>query len=180
MMFPRIGFGYDVHRLASGYEFWLGGIKLDFPLGAVGHSDADVLLHAICDALLGAAALHDIGYHFPDNDPQYKGISSLLLLEKVAKLLQHHEYQIGNIDSTVILEQPKIAPYIPQMQQNIAQTLQIPITSISIKATTSEGLGYEGRQEGISAFAVALVFSKNLYINNFPEENYNFSKFNKF
>ena len=127
-MLPRIGFGYDVHRLSKGYELWLGGLKLDFPLGAVGHSDADVLLHAICDALLGAAALHDIGYYFPDNDPQYKGISSLLLLKEVAKLLQHHEYQIGNIDSTVILEQPKIAPYIPQMQQNIAQTLQFPIT----------------------------------------------------
>ena len=173
-MFPRIGFGYDVHRLASGYEFWLGGIKLDFPLGAVGHSDADVLLHAICDALLGAAALHDIGYYFPDNDPQYKGISSLLLLEKVAKLLQHHEYQIGNIDSTVILQQPKIAPYIPQMQQNIAQTLQIPPSSISIKATTSEGLGFEGRHEGISAFAIALIFSKTLNISDSTEENKNY------
>ena len=174
MMFPRIGFGYDVHRLASACEFWLGGIKLDFPLGAMGHSDADVLLHAICDALLGAAALHDIGYHFPDNDPQYKGISSLLLLEKVAKLLQHHEYQIGNIDSTVILQQPKIAPYIPQMQQNIAQTLQIPSSSISIKATTSEGLGFEGRQEGISAFAIALIFSKTLNISDPTEENKNY------
>ena len=173
-MFPRIGFGYDVHRLASGYELWLGGIKLDFPLGAMGHSDADVLLHAICDALLGAAALHDIGYHFPDNDPQYKGISSLLLLEKVAKLLQDHEYQIGNIDSTVILQQPKIAPYIPQMQQNIAQTLQIPPSSISIKATTSEGLGFEGRQEGISAFAIALIFSKTLNISDSTEENKNY------
>ncbi|HAL64322.1 MAG TPA: 2-C-methyl-D-erythritol 2,4-cyclodiphosphate synthase [Bacteroidales bacterium] len=174
MMFPRIGFGYDVHRLASGYELWLGGLKLDFPLGAVGHSDADVLLHAICDALLGAAALHDIGYHFPNNDPQYQGISSLLLLEKVAKLLQHHEYQIGNIDSTVILQQPKIAPYIPQMQQNIAQTLQIPPSSISIKATTSEGLGFEGRQEGISAFAIALIFSKTLNICDSTEENKNY------
>jgi len=173
-MFPRIGFGYDVHRLASGYELWLGGIKLDFPLGAIGHSDADVLLHAICDALLGAAALHDIGYHFPDNDPQYKGISSLLLLEKVAKLLQDHEYQIGNIDSTVILQQPKIAPYIPQMQQNIAQTLQIPPSSISIKATTSEGLGFEGRHEGISAFAIALIFSKTLNISDSTEENKNY------
>jgi len=173
-MFPRIGFGYDVHRLASGYELWLGGLKLDFPLGAVGHSDADVLLHAICDALLGAAALHDIGYHFPNNDPQYQGISSLLLLEKVAKLLQHHEYQIGNIDSTVILQQPKIAPYIPQMQQNIAQTLQIPPSSISIKATTSEGLGFEGRQEGISAFAIALIFSKTLNICDSTEENKNY------
>lgn len=174
MMFPRIGFGYDVHRLASGYELWLGGLKLDFPLGAVGHSDADVLLHAICDALLGAAALHDIGYHFPNNDPQYQGISSLLLLKKVAKLLQHHEYQIGNIDSTVILQQPKIAPYIPQMQQNIAQTLQIPPSSISIKATTSEGLGFEGRQEGISAFAIALIFSKTLNICDSTEENKNY------
>ena len=173
-MLPRIGFGYDVHRLSKGCEFWLGGIKLDFPLGAMGHSDADVLLHAICDALLGAAALHDIGYHFPDNDPQYKGISSLLLLEKVAKLLQHHEYQIGNIDSTVILQQPKIAPYIPQMQQNIAQTLQIPSSSISIKATTSEGLGFEGRQEGISAFAIVLIFSKTLNISDPTEENKNY------
>lgn len=173
-MLPRIGFGYDVHRLSNGYELWLGGLKLDFPLGAVGHSDADVLLHAICDALLGAASLQDIGYHFPDNDPQYKGISSLLLLEKVAKLLQHHEYQIGNIDSTVILQQPKIAPYIPQMQQNIAQTLQIPVTSISIKATTSEGLGYEGRQEGISAFAVALLFYKAINISDYPDNHKNF------
>lgn len=155
---PRVGFGYDVHRLAEGYELWLGGVKIEYTLGAVGHSDADVLLHAICDALLGAAALRDIGFHFPDTDPQYKGISSLRLLENVANLLKNEGYSVGNIDCTLVLQKPKIAPYIPFMQQNIARTLGIGVERVSVKATTSEGLGFEGRQEGVSAYAVALVY----------------------
>lgn len=157
-MIPRVGFGYDVHRLAEGYELWLGGVKIDYPLGAVGHSDADVLLHAICDALLGAAALRDIGFHFPDTDPQYKGISSLRLLEKVGNLLKAQGYAVGNIDSTLVLQKPKIASYIPAMQQNIARVLGIEVEQVSIKATTSEGLGFEGRQEGVSAYAVAMIY----------------------
>lgn len=157
-MIPRVGFGYDVHRLAEGYELWLGGVKIDFPLGAVGHSDADVLLHAICDALLGAAALRDIGFHFPDTNPQFKGISSLRLLEKVGNLLKDKGFSVGNIDSTLVLQKPKIAPYIPIMQQNIARVLGIGPDQISVKATTSEGLGFEGRQEGVSAYAVAMIY----------------------
>lgn len=157
-MVPRIGYGYDVHRLAEGYDFWLGGLKLDYHLGAVGHSDADVLLHAVCDALLGAASLRDIGFHFPDTDPTYKGISSLHLLEEVGRLLKENGFRMGNIDATIVLQKPKIAPYIPSMQENIAKTLGVEVTQVSVKATTSEGLGFEGRQEGVSAFAVALVF----------------------
>ncbi|MGC8866444.1 MAG: 2-C-methyl-D-erythritol 2,4-cyclodiphosphate synthase [Bacteroidales bacterium] len=157
-MIPRIGFGYDVHRLSEGYELWLGGVRIDYPLGAVGHSDADVLLHAICDALLGAATLRDIGFHFPDTDPRYKGISSLRLLENVGKLLQDKGYAVGNIDSTLVLQKPKVAPYIPFMQENIAGALGIEVDQVSVKATTSEGLGFEGRQEGVSAYAVALLF----------------------
>ncbi|NLH52717.1 MAG: 2-C-methyl-D-erythritol 2,4-cyclodiphosphate synthase [Bacteroidales bacterium] len=158
-MVPRIGYGYDVHRLAEGYDFWLGGVKLDYHLGAVGHSDADVLLHAICDALLGAAALRDIGYHFPDTDQRYKGISSLLLLHRVGQLIKEQGYLISNIDSTVVLQKPKIAAFIPEMQENIAKALNIGVNQVSVKATTSEGLGFEGRHEGISAFAVVLIYS---------------------
>ena len=153
----RIGTGYDVHRLGEGLPLWIGGVQIPHTHGLIGHSDADVLLHAICDALLGAAALGDIGKHFPDTDPQYKGISSLKLLAHVGQLLQQHGYQVGNIDSTVAAQQPKMAPHIPQMRQNIADTLGISIDQVSVKATTTERLGFEGRMEGISAQAVALL-----------------------
>ncbi len=156
-MIPRIGFGYDVHRLAEGYELWLGGVKIDYHLGALGHSDADVLLHAICDALLGAAALRDIGFHFPDTDLRYKNISSLDLLQQVSLLLKNHGFKVGNIDSTIVLQKPKVAPFIVEMQNNIARVLDIEASQVSVKATTSEGLGFEGRQEGVSAYAVALI-----------------------
>ena len=153
----RIGTGYDVHVLGEGLPLWLGGVQVPHTHGLIGHSDADVLLHAICDALLGAAALGDIGKHFPDNDPQYKGISSLRLLAHVGALLQKHGYRIGNIDSTVAAQRPKLAPHIEQMRRNIADTLGIDIDQVSVKATTTEHLGFEGREEGISAQAVALI-----------------------
>jgi 2-C-methyl-D-erythritol 2,4-cyclodiphosphate synthase len=153
----RIGTGYDVHRLAEGLPLWLGGVQVPHTHGLVGHSDADVLLHAICDALLGAAALGDIGKHFPDTDPQYKGISSLKLLAHVGNLLRDCGYRIGNIDSTVAAQRPKLAPYIQQMRQNIADTLGIDLDTVSVKATTTEKLGFEGREEGISAQAIALL-----------------------
>lgn len=157
MMMFRIGTGYDVHQLAEGLPLWLGGVLVPHSHGLVGHSDADVLLHAICDALLGAAALGDIGKHFPDTDPQYKGISSLKLLGHVGGLLKEKGYQVGNIDSTVAAQRPKLAPYIQQMRQNIADTLGISIDQVSVKATTTEHLGFEGRMEGISAQAIALL-----------------------
>ena len=153
----RVGTGYDVHQLAEGLPLWLGGVLVPHTHGLVGHSDADVLLHAICDALLGAAALGDIGKHFPDTDPQYKGISSLRLLAHVGNLLKEHGYQVGNIDSTVAAQRPKLSPYIPQMRQNIADTLGISLDQVSVKATTTEHLGFEGRMEGISAQAIALL-----------------------
>ncbi len=153
----RIGSGYDVHQLGEGLPLWIGGVQIPHTHGLIGHSDADVLLHAICDALLGAAALGDIGKHFPDTDPQYKGISSLKLLSHVGKLLKEHGYTVGNIDSTVAAQRPKMAPYIMQMRQNIAETLGIDMDQVSVKATTTEHLGFEGREEGISAQAVALI-----------------------
>lgn len=153
----RIGTGYDVHALGEGLPLWIGGEQIPHTHGLIGHSDADVLLHAICDALLGAAALGDIGKHFPDTDPKYKGISSLKLLAHVGALLRDHGYRIGNIDSTVVAQRPKLAPYIPTMRQHIADTLGIDIDHVSVKATTSEHLGFEGRCEGISAQAVALI-----------------------
>lgn len=156
----RIGTGYDVHRLAEGLPLWLGGVQVPHTHGLVGHSDADVLLHAICDALLGAAALGDIGKHFPDTDPQYKGISSLKLLAHVGQLLDKQGYTIGNIDSTIAAQRPKLASFIPQMRHNIADTLGIPADCVSVKATTTEHLGFEGREEGISAQAVALIIEK--------------------
>lgn len=155
----RIGTGYDVHQLAEGLPLWLGGVLVPHTHGLVGHSDADVLLHAICDALLGAAALGDIGKHFPDTDPQYKGISSLKLLAHVGRLLKEHGYRVENIDSTVAAQRPKLAPYIPQMRQNIADALGIEVGRVSVKATTTEHLGFEGRMEGISAQAVTLIES---------------------
>jgi 2-C-methyl-D-erythritol 2,4-cyclodiphosphate synthase len=153
----RIGFGYDVHQLAEGYQLWLGGILIPGSFGAVGHSDADVLLHAICDALLGAATLGDIGKHFPDTDPAYKGIDSKILLAKVAELISGKNYRIMNIDSTVVLQTPKIAPYIEMMRQSIAEAAQIAVDLVSVKATTSEKLGFAGRGEGIEAFANVLI-----------------------
>ena len=153
----RIGTGYDVHRLEEGLPLWMGGVFIPHSHGLLGHSDADVLLHAICDALLGAAALGDIGKHFPDTDPQYKGISSLKLLVHVGNLLKEHGYTVGNIDSTIVAQRPKMAPHIPQMRQNIADALGIGVDRVSVKATTTEHLGFEGREEGISAQAVALL-----------------------
>lgn len=153
----RIGTGYDVHRLQEGLPLWIGGVLVPHTHGLVGHSDADVLLHAICDALLGAAALGDIGKHFPDTDPQYKGIASTKLLAHVGTLLRNHGYTVGNIDATVAAQRPKLAPYIDQMRQTIADTLGIEVGQVSVKATTTERLGFEGREEGISAQAVVIL-----------------------
>lgn len=158
MIKTRIGFGYDVHRLVKGYDFWLGGIKIPHSVGAMGHSDADVLIHVICDALLGAANLRDIGYHFPDTDPQYKGIDSKKLLKNVVALLRSKNFEIGNIDSTICLQKPKINPYIEEMQKCLATEMKISHEDISIKATTTETLGFVGREEGISAYAVVLIY----------------------
>jgi len=153
----RIGSGYDVHRLAERLPLWIGGEKIPHSHGLVGHSDADVLLHAICDALLGAAALGDIGKHFPDTDEKYKGISSLKLLAEVGRLLREKGYRVVNIDSTIVAQKPKMAPYIETMRKNIAGTLNIDMEQVSVKATTTERLGFEGREEGISAQAVAMI-----------------------
>jgi len=153
----RVGFGYDVHALRDGSDFTLGGILLDHPRGAFGHSDADVLIHAICDALLGAANLRDIGVHFPNTDPEYRGISSLILLQRVVILLRDNNYVIGNIDTTLCLEAPKINAVIGQMQVNIAGVCGIEVEDISIKATTNEKLGFVGREEGVAAYAVVLL-----------------------
>lgn len=157
MIKTRIGFGYDVHQLVEGYDFWLGGIKIPHLVGAKGHSDADVLIHVICDALLGAANLRDIGFHFPDTDPQYKGIDSKKLLKNVVALLRSKSYEIGNIDSTICLQKPKINPHIEDMQKCLAAEMNISIDDISIKATTTEQLGFVGREEGVSAYAVVLI-----------------------
>jgi 2-C-methyl-D-erythritol 2,4-cyclodiphosphate synthase len=153
----RTGFGYDVHQLEEGAEFWLGGIKIDYHKGAVGHSDADVLIHAICDALLGAANLRDIGYHFSDNDPALKGIDSKILLKNVRDLLQEKGYAIGNIDSTIALESPKVNPRISEMKEALAGVMQIDIDNISIKATTSEKMGFVGVGDGVAAYANVLI-----------------------
>lgn len=153
----RVGFGYDVHQLAEGYPFFLGGIELDAQKGAVGHSDADVLIHAICDALLGAANLRDIGYQFPDTDPTYKGIDSKKLLMEVVQRLYAKGYKVCNVDATVALEAPKVNPYIPRMQHVLAPILQVDEDDVSLKATTSEKLGFVGRTEGVAAYAVALI-----------------------
>lgn len=153
----RVGFGYDMHRLADNRDLWLGGIKIDHPQGLLGHSDADVLLHAICDALLGAANLRDIGFHFPDTAAEYKNVDSKLLLKKTLEVLTEKGYRIGNIDATVCAEHPKINPHIPQMQKVIADILNISEDDISIKATTSEKMGFVGREEGFTAYAVALI-----------------------
>jgi 2-C-methyl-D-erythritol 2,4-cyclodiphosphate synthase len=156
----RVGFGYDVHPLGAGREMWLGGIKLEYNKGCVGHSDADVLLHAICDALLGAANLRDIGFHFPNDNPKYKGADSKLLLKEVVELLDKNGYAISNVDATLSLEAPKINPHIKSMQEVLAPIMNITVNDVSIKATTNEKLGYVGREEGVNAYAVALIYKK--------------------
>lgn len=153
----RIGIGYDVHQLVPDRKLWLGGVEVPHTLGLLGHSDADVLIHAICDALLGAAALGDIGKHFPDKDPQYKDIDSKILLRRCGELLSAEGYRIENIDSIVVAQRPKVGPYIPQMRQTMADILGLEAGQVSVKATTTERLGFEGREEGISAQAVALI-----------------------
>lgn len=153
----RIGFGFDVHQLQAGKDLWLGGIQIQSSKGAVGHSDADVLIHAICDSLLGAAGLRDIGFHFPDTSSEYKGIDSKILLRRVMDLLKKENYTIGNIDCTLVLETPKINPHIDTMKQTLASILNVEITAIGIKATTNEKMGYVGREEGVCAYAVALI-----------------------
>jgi 2-C-methyl-D-erythritol 2,4-cyclodiphosphate synthase len=153
----RIGNGYDVHQLGAGIDLWLGGIKIVSEKGSIAHSDGDVLIHAICDALLGAAALKDIGYHFPDNDIQYKNIDSKILLKKVVNMLAGKGYAIVNIDTIVCLQQPKIKPMIDEMQNCLAKVMNIDVDKISIKATTTEKLGFVGREEGIAAYAVVLI-----------------------
>ena len=156
----RVGMGFDVHRLVEGRALWLGGVNIPWERGLLGHSDADVAIHALCDALLGAAALRDIGYHFPDTDPRYKGIDSRLLLRHVMRLLDEKGYSLGNCDITICAEQPKLNPHIPAMQQELAACMDCDPSQVSIKATTTEKLGYTGRGEGIAAYAVALIESK--------------------
>jgi 2-C-methyl-D-erythritol 2,4-cyclodiphosphate synthase len=153
----KVGFGYDVHQLKEGEEFWLGGIKIDHHLGAVGHSDADVLIHVICDALLGAANKRDIGYHFSDTDPKFKGIDSKILLRETLAILQQDDWSVQNIDTTICLQKPKINPHIPAMKVCLAEVMNISEEDVSIKATTTEHLGFVGRQEGVSAYAVVLI-----------------------
>ncbi|VBB08503.1 2c-methyl-d-erythritol 2 4-cyclodiphosphate synthase signature [Lucifera butyrica] len=155
----RVGFGYDVHGLTEGRKLILGGVDIPHSEGLMGHSDADVLIHAIMDALLGAAALGDIGRHFPDTDMRYKGIASVKLLAEVGKLVGSRGYDIGNIDATIVAQKPKLAPYIEQMTQNIARVLDLEPGRVNVKATTTEGLGFAGRSEGIAAYAVSLISS---------------------
>lgn len=154
----RVGFGFDVHPLMEGLPFTLGGIKVPHHKGSLGHSDADTLIHAICDALLGAANLGDIGVHFPDTSQEFKGIDSKILLSRTVQLIKEKGYSISNIDSTVCLQRPKIKPFISEMQLTLAKTMDIPVEDLSIKATTTENLGYVGREEGIAAYAVALLY----------------------
>ncbi|MBV6644361.1 MAG: 2-C-methyl-D-erythritol 2,4-cyclodiphosphate synthase [Cyclobacteriaceae bacterium] len=154
----KVGYGYDVHQLQDGVDFWLGGIRIPHTKGAIGHSDADVLIHVICDALLGAANLRDIGFYFSDKDPAFKGIDSKLLLKDVIKLLTEKGYHIGNVDATVCLQQPKIGPYIEEMKTCLAEVMSISTEDVSIKATTTERLGFVGTEEGVAAHAVVLIY----------------------
>ena len=153
----RVGFGFDVHRLVEGRELWLGGIRIEHTLGLLGHSDADVLIHALCDALLGAAAMRDIGFHFPDTADEYKGIDSKILLRDTVELIRSKGWEIGNADITVCAERPKLNPHIPAMQQCLSEIMGIAADDVSIKATTTERLGFTGREEGIAAYAVVLL-----------------------
>lgn len=155
----RVGFGFDVHRLVEGRELWLGGIRLDHSLGLLGHSDADVLIHAICDALLGAAHLRDIGYHFPDTSSEYEMIDSKILLRKTVALIAEKGYHVGNVDATVCAERPKLKPHIPEMQRVLAEVMGVDEEDVSIKATTTEKLGFTGREEGIAAYVTVLIQS---------------------
>ena len=156
----RVGMGYDVHKLVADRELWLGGIRIESSLGLLGHSDADVLIHALCDALLGAANCRDIGYHFPDNDPKYKGADSKLLLAEVMTVIEKKGYVFGNADITVCAETPKLSPYIEEMKSCLASVMMTDVDNISIKATTTEKLGFTGRMEGISAYATVLTEKK--------------------
>ena len=162
----RVGMGYDVHRLAENRDLIIGGVKIPYEKGLLGHSDADVLLHAIMDALLGAAAMGDIGKHFPDTDPKYEGASSMKLLEHVGKLLEEENYQIINIDATIIAQRPKMAPHIPQMVENVARVLKLEKNQVNIKATTEEGLGFTGTGEGISSQAICALMPITAYIDD--------------
>lgn len=153
----RVGFGFDVHQLKEGNDLWIGGIKISHTKGAVGHSDADVLIHAICDALLGAAGMRDIGFHFPDTSGEFKNIDSKILLSRVMELLKNENYSIGNLDCTLVLENPKINPHIDTMKRTLAPILNIETNDIGIKATTNEKMGYVGREEGVCAYAVVLI-----------------------
>lgn len=153
----RIGFGFDVHQLAAGKDFWLGGILIPHVKGAVGHSDADVLIHTICDAILGAADLRDIGFHFPDTDAKYKGIDSKILLKDVMAIVRKHGFELGNIDATIALQKPKVNPHVPEMKKVLADVMDVSVGQLSIKATTTEKLSFVGREEGVSAYAVALL-----------------------
>lgn len=153
----RVGFGYDVHALVPDRELWMGGIRIEHTLGLLGHSDADVLIHAICDALLGAANMRDIGYHFPDTAGEYKNIDSKILLRDTMRLIREAGYELGNIDATIAAERPKLNPHIPAMKQTLAEVMQVDEDDISIKATTTEKLGFTGRQEGIAAYATVLI-----------------------
>lgn len=155
----RVGLGFDVHKLEEGIPFYLGGVKIPYHKGLVGHSDADVLIHSVCDALLGAASLRDIGYHFPDTSSEFKGIRSTILLERVVELLKENDYLIGNVDCTIALQEPKIAKYIPQMQDNMASIMNCEQNCVSVKATTTEQLGFTGRGEGVAVWAIASIFS---------------------
>ena len=153
----RVGMGYDVHQLVKGRDLWIGGIKLQHELGLLGHSDADVLIHAICDAILGAANMRDIGYHFPDTSAETEGMDSKIILKKTIELIATKGYRLGNIDATICAERPKMNPHIPAMQEQLAACLECELNQVSIKATTTERLGFTGREEGISAYAVALI-----------------------
>ncbi|MCP3895299.1 MULTISPECIES: 2-C-methyl-D-erythritol 2,4-cyclodiphosphate synthase [Bacteroides] len=153
----RVGFGFDVHQLVAGRELWLGGVRIEHEKGLLGHSDADVLIHALCDALLGAANMRDIGFHFPDTAGEYKNIDSKILLKQTIALIASKGYQVGNIDMTICAERPKLKPFIPSMQDTLAEVMGIDVDDISIKATTTEKLGFTGREEGISAYATVLI-----------------------
>ena len=158
MIIPRIGYGYDVHQLVEGRDFWLGGIKIPHTHGAKGHSDADVVCHVLCDALLGAANMRNIGYHFPPSDAKWKDVDSKILLAEVIRMIREVGYELGNVDVTVVLQEPKLNPHIPAMKTCLAQVMNVPEEDISIKATTSEWMGFVGRNEGIAAHAVALIY----------------------
>ena len=153
----RVGYGYDVHRLAENRDFWMGGVKIEHHLGLLGHSDADVLIHAICDAVLGAANMRDIGFHFPDTDPKYKGADSKVLLQRTIELIATKGYRVGNVDCTICAERPKINPHIDAMKAVLAPLLHVDIDAVSLKATTSERMGFVGREEGMAAYAVCLI-----------------------